>query len=64
MLTMDDATLAGLKNLQITNAEVFPMSSEITVTINAPVLTLQTPSYVINGSMVNHLEIEGEGPAK
>lgn len=64
MLIMDNATLAGVKNLQVTNAEAFATSKEITVTINAPVLTLQTPSYFINGTMVNHLEMEGEGPAK
>ncbi|KAK4294103.1 hypothetical protein Pmani_033253 [Petrolisthes manimaculis] len=63
LLTMDNTTLAGIQDLRVTNAEGFPVSKDITVTINAPILTLQTPAYFINGSMVNHLEIEGEGPA-
>ncbi|KAG0694359.1 hypothetical protein GWK47_003154 [Chionoecetes opilio] len=61
-LKMDDCKVWGLTNFVAHDCTYFPIQSNISISIKSPKVTLNTGHYFINGSMVDHVELFGNGP--
>ncbi|KAK3861315.1 hypothetical protein Pcinc_032695 [Petrolisthes cinctipes] len=63
-LVMNDATLGGIHNIDVTAIEEILSTTEIVLTSRAHQLTFDIPYYNITGRIVDHLDMTGEGPAQ
>ncbi|XP_071529112.1 uncharacterized protein [Panulirus ornatus] len=65
-LAMDQTTVAGVKTLTAHDCSSEPLAkkkSRLTLSIAAPVITIDTPAYFMNGSFVDHINVDGQGHA-
>ncbi|KAK8737755.1 hypothetical protein OTU49_004224, partial [Cherax quadricarinatus] len=62
-LTMINTTLADVTEFYAQECSHDSDTKVITLTLRAPTLTLFTPAYVINGTVVEHINLHGQGVA-
>ncbi|XP_037772524.1 uncharacterized protein LOC119568182 [Penaeus monodon] len=64
LLTMDGATLGGVKGIKAENCLLTGTDSQdIELNLRATELTLAMPAYTMNGSVVDHIPLHGKGQA-
>ncbi|XP_042862789.1 uncharacterized protein LOC122247523 isoform X2 [Penaeus japonicus] len=64
LLTMDGATLGGVKNIVAENCITTGTGpSDIELHFNVPELMLEVPAYTMDGLVVDHIPLQGDGMA-
>ncbi|XP_063602364.1 uncharacterized protein LOC134778465 [Penaeus indicus] len=64
LLTMDGATLSGVKDIVAENCLLTGTDpQDIALNFRASELTLTMPTYTMNGTVVDHIPLQGEGQA-
>ncbi|XP_063872296.1 uncharacterized protein LOC135106858 [Scylla paramamosain] len=64
-LRMDDCEITGLKDFSAHDSTITlygGVKANVSISIKSPKVTLTTGHYFINGTMVDHVELFGEGP--